>query len=121
VTYAISDASGVEGDTLVFTVTKIGSTSSSCSVNYATADGTAVAGTHYTATSGTLTFTSIQTSKTINVTTFDLGRLRGIRTMSVNLSSPSGGATISDSQGIGSLSASGDGGGGGGGCTPVCP
>jgi len=41
--------------------------------------------------------------------------------MSVNLSSPSGGATISDSQGIGSLSASGDGGGGGGGCNPVCP
>jgi YD repeat-containing protein len=107
VSYVISDASGVEGDVLVFTVTKSGSTSSSCSVNYATADGTAIAGTHYVATSGTLTFSAVQTTASVNVTTFDLGRLNGIKTMNVNLSSPSGGATITDSQGVGSISAGG--------------
>jgi hypothetical protein len=114
VSYVIGDASGVEGDTLVLTVTKSGSTTSSCSVNYATADGTATAPGFYAATSGTLTFTSAQTSLAVSVTTVDRGRLTGIKTMYVNLSSPTGGATISDSQGIGSISASG-----GGGC-PRC-
>jgi autotransporter-associated beta strand protein len=41
--------------------------SSTVTVNYTTENGTALAGTDYTATSGTLTFTSGQTSKTITV------------------------------------------------------
>lgn len=41
--------------------------SSTVTVNYATENGTALAGTDYTETSGTLTFTSGQTSKTITV------------------------------------------------------
>jgi len=117
VSYAISDASGTEGDTLVFTVTKTGTTSSSCSVGYATADGTAIAGTNYVAASGTLTFASTQPSSTISVTTIDQSRAKGTQTFNVNLSSPTGGATITDSQGIGSLAASG----GGIICTPFCP
>jgi hypothetical protein len=115
VSYSINDVSGTEGDVFTFTVTKAGATSNSCSVNYATANGTAVAGTHYVATSGTLTFTSTQTSRTTNVTTYDLGRSTGTKTMYVNLSSPTGGATVTDSQGIGSIGPSG----GGGGC-PLC-
>ena len=43
------------------------SPSSTVTVNYTTENGTAVAGTDYTATSGQLTFTSGQTSKTITV------------------------------------------------------
>lgn len=103
VSYVISDASTVEGGTLTFTVTKSGATSASCGVNYATANGTAVAGTHYTATSGTLTFSAAQTTATVSVTTFNLCRLRGTKTMYVNLSGATGGATITDSQGIGSI------------------
>ena len=106
--FAIGNASAVEGDPLVFTVTKSGSTTSSCGVNYATANGTATAGTHYTAASGTLTFTSAQTSQTISITTFNLNRTVGTKTMYVNLSSPTGGATITTSQGTGSISPSGD-------------
>ena len=57
---SISDASVVEGNSgttnAVFTVTLVGAHSGSVSVNYATADNTAVAGADYTATSGTLTF-----------------------------------------------------------------
>jgi hypothetical protein len=109
VSYSVNDVSKVEGGILVFTITKAGSTSSSCSVSYATADGTATAPTYYTATSGTLTFASAQTSNTVPVTTFNLGRSLGIRTMLLNLSSPTAGASISDAQGKGSITASGGG------------
>lgn len=112
VSFAIGNSEVVEGDTLVFTVTKSGSTSNNCSVNYATANGTAVAGTHYTATSGTTTFSATQTSATISVATIYIGRLSGIKTVYVNLSSPTGGATVTTSQGVGSIDAAG-----GGGCT----
>lgn len=107
VSFAVSDASATEGDPLIFTVTKTGSTSSSCSISYATADGTATAPTYYTAKSGTLTFSSSQTSQTVSVTTFDLGRLNATRRMFLNLSNATAGAAISDAQGIGSIAASG--------------
>jgi hypothetical protein len=51
----------------VFTVTLSSPPSSTVTVNYATADATAIAGSDYTAVSGTLTFTAGQTSKTITV------------------------------------------------------
>jgi chitinase len=119
VSYVIGDAAGTEGDILSFSVTKSGSTSSSCSINYATADGTAIAGTNYLATSGTLTFTAAQTLGTVSVSTIDQSRLVGNKTMFVNLSGATGGAAISDGQGQGSIGPSG--GGGGGQCNPVCP
>lgn len=112
VSYVVNDETVVEGSPLVFTVTKAGSTSSSCSVSYATANGTATTPTHYTAASGTLTFTSSQTSKTVTVQTIDNFRLNGTLNMYLNLSSPTVGATITDSQGKGSITASGAGGGG---------
>jgi len=88
-------------------VTKSGTTSSNCSVNYATANGTATAPTYYTAKSGTLTFTSGQTSQTVNVLTINLGRLNATKLMYLNLSNASDGGGISDSQGVGSILASG--------------
>jgi autotransporter-associated beta strand protein len=58
----------VSGSTeAVLTVTLSVSPSSTVTVNYATENGTALAGADYTATSGTLAFTSGQTSKTITV------------------------------------------------------
>src|SRR5687768_11906034 len=67
--FSVNDVTATEGSDLSFTVTKTGSTSSSFSVNYATANGTAVAGSDYTAASNTLTFTAAQTAKTVNVAT----------------------------------------------------
>lgn len=59
-TLAISDVSQVEGQTGAvnarFTVTLSQSSTSSVTVDYATTNGTATAGTDYTATSGRLTF-----------------------------------------------------------------
>jgi hypothetical protein len=112
VSFAVNDASTVEGVSLVFTVTKAGSTSSSCSVHYATANGSAISPGYYAATSGTLTFTSTQTSKTVTVTTVDNSRVSGNLTMYLNLSSPSAAGSISDSQGIGSIGPSDTGGSG---------
>lgn len=90
----------MEGETVVFTVTKTGATVASFSVNYATAAGTA-GGSDFVGKSGTLTFTSTQTSRTISVTASSDTTVEGNETFYVNLSSPSGGATLTDSQGRG--------------------
>jgi hypothetical protein len=104
VSFAVSDASVVEGGVLGFTVTKTGSPTINCSVNFATANGSAVAPGDYTAASGTLTFTPSQTSQTVSVTTFSNGiSPEGTRTMTLNLSGASSSATISDAQGVGTL------------------
>jgi GH18 family chitinase len=71
-TLAIASASTVEGNrgtkTLTFTVTLSSASASAVTVNYATADGTATAGSDYTAMSDALTFAAGETSKTLSVT-----------------------------------------------------
>ncbi len=101
--FSISDASATEGSNLTFTVTKSGSTAVTTAVSYATSNGTAAAGSDYTATSGSLSFTSSQTSKTISVTTTDDSSAESNETMTVNLSSPTNGSTISDGSGTGTI------------------
>ena len=58
------------------------------SVNYATADGTAVAGTHYVAVTGTLVFTNGIGTNTFTVPIINNGIIEGNRTFNVNLSHP---------------------------------
>ncbi len=60
------------------------------SVNYATADGTAVAGTDYVATSGAVTLQPGTTSQTITVPVIGDRLSRGSKTFKVQLSSPTG-------------------------------
>lgn len=48
--FSVNDVSATEGSALVFTVTKAGVASSSFSINYATSNGTAAAGSDYTST-----------------------------------------------------------------------
>jgi hypothetical protein len=66
---SVSDAVNTWGDTSPFTFTVSLSAASEdvVTVDYATADGTAVAGADYAAASGTLTFLPGETSKTITV------------------------------------------------------
>ena len=64
---SVSDVSASEGGTATFTVSMLEASPQTVTVNYATADGTAVAGVDYTATSGTLTFAPGQTSQTVTV------------------------------------------------------
>ena len=72
------------------------------SVRYATADGTAQAGTDYTATSGTLTFEHGETSKTVSVPVLDDSHDEGEETLTLRLSHASG-AAISDSEATGTI------------------
>lgn len=99
---AINDAGTLEGMAMTFTVTRSGSTSGTVTVDYATATGTAGPG-DFTAVSGTLTFISGQPSKTITVQTSQDIFVEDTEIFYVNLSNASGGATISDAQGIGTI------------------
>jgi YD repeat-containing protein len=100
--FSINNKTVSEGGTLSFTVTKTGATAKTHAVNYATANGTATTA-DYTAKSGTLTFTSGQTGKTVSVSTTEETTWELNETMAVNLSSATAGATISDSQEIGTI------------------
>lgn len=119
VSFTISSNGPVtEGANSVFTVTKSGTATQSYSVNYATANGTAVAPGDYTATSGTLTFTTAQTSKTVNVTTIDDATAESSETFTMSLSSPTGGSTIG-TPGTATATINASDGGGGGNQPPV--
>jgi hypothetical protein len=84
-----------ENTTAVFTVNRVGGSTGTVSVNYATSDGTANAGSDYTASSGTLTWASGDTApKTINVAVAaDFAQDNG-ETMTVTLSNPVGTALV---------------------------
>lgn len=71
-------------------------------VDYATADITAVAGQDYTETKGTLTFLSGETMKTINVAITDDSFVEPYETLSITLSSPSN-ATLEDGNAVGTV------------------
>jgi len=67
----VDDASATEGDattTLTFTVQLSAPSAQTVTVHFATQDGTATAGTDYTATSGDLTFQPGETEKSVAVT-----------------------------------------------------
>lgn len=101
--FTIGNGSVTEGSAMTFTVTRTGATSASHSVSYASADGSATSGVDFTATSGTLTFLPGETSKTITVPTIDDNVAESPETIFVNLSGPTGGATIAVSQGVGAI------------------
>ncbi|CAL1549070.1 unnamed protein product, partial [Lymnaea stagnalis] len=105
--FSISDVTLAEGNmgttAFVFTVTRSGGDDGTVTVNYATADGTGVAGEDYTAASGTLTFLDGETTKTITVLVSGDVSVEPNETFFVNLSGPTGGATITDGQGLGTI------------------
>jgi hypothetical protein len=87
----------------IFTVRLSAASGRSVSVKYATGDGTAAAGTDYTALAlTTLTFPAGQTSKTITVQIKGDTLREANETFYVNLSGAAN-ATISDAQGLGTI------------------
>ncbi|MBE9028497.1 DUF4347 domain-containing protein [filamentous cyanobacterium LEGE 11480] len=89
-----------DGGQAAITVTRSGNTNGSASVNYATSDGTATAGSDYTATTGTLNFANGETSKIFNINV--INDVDGERNESVNLqlSNPIGGTIGAQSTAI---------------------
>ena len=93
-TLAVTPASASIGTTgtasLVFTVSLSGVSASTITVPYSTADGTAVAGTDYTATGGTLTFAPGVTTQTVTVPVLAETTTSTSKTLSLDVTSSSG-------------------------------
>jgi hypothetical protein len=106
-TIAISDATPVvEGNSgtvsAIFTITLVGAHKGNVSVNFATADNTAIANPDYTGTSGTITFGPSESTKTISIDVKGDTIDEFDEQFFVNLWSPVGGI-INDAQGIGTI------------------
>ena len=89
---SVADASVREaaGATLDFEVTLSRAASGTVTVDYATSDGTAAAGSDYTATEGTLTFAAGDVSKTVSVPVLEDQHNDDGETLTLTLSNPSG-------------------------------
>jgi hypothetical protein len=103
---SISDCSVVEGNAgqvpCVFTLSLSGPTSLTVTVAYATANGTASAGSDYMAASGTLTFAPGSTSQPLPVQVLGDLIAEPDETFFVNLTGPTN-ATLGDAQGVGTI------------------
>jgi hypothetical protein len=101
----VTKAEGNSGSTaFVFDVTLSSAASGPVTVQYATADGTATAGSDYTAISSTtLTFAAGETSKQITVNVSGDTTVEPDETFFVNLTNVSANATIGDAQGQGTI------------------
>ena len=86
-TYSVNE----NGGTVTITAMRTGGSSGAASVSYATANGSATAGSDYTARSGTLTWADGDSAnKTFTVPILDDSILEGNETFTVNLSGASG-------------------------------
>lgn len=103
---SIADKTITEGNSgtlnATFTVSLNNPSSDPVTVVYSTANGTALAGSDYNATNGTLTFTAGQTGKTISVAVKGDTVIESNETFFVNLSNPING-NITDNQGLGTI------------------
>jgi hypothetical protein len=88
-TYTVREDAG----TASIVITRTGSTAGGATVDYATSDGTATAGTDYTTTTGTALFGIGQTSLTFTVPVTDTATADGVRTVNLTLSNPGPNAT----------------------------
>ena len=80
---------------VALTVSRVNGSDGEITVNYQTQDGSAKAGTDYTAASGELVFAEGETSKTISIAILNNSTVDGSRSFSVNLSGNNLGATTS--------------------------
>ena len=87
--------------TATITVTRIGGNQGAVTVDYATNDGTATAGSDYTATTGTLSWASgVSGPQTFTVSITNDTLVEPNETVNLSLSNPTGGATLGTSTAI---------------------
>jgi glucose/arabinose dehydrogenase len=103
---SVGDATVTEGDTggstAVFTVSLSAAVAQTVTVQYATADGTAVAGSDYAPVTGTLTFPPGTVTRTVSVPILGDVLDEDDETFTLDLSNPTN-ATIADGQGLGTI------------------
>jgi hypothetical protein len=88
--YTVSEGKGVAK----ITVKRTGGKASGVTVDYATSDGTAAAGTDYTAVVGTLVFGAGQTSSSFTIPLNNDAVDEVTKTVQLTLSNPTGGAAL---------------------------
>ncbi len=89
-TYSAAENAG----SALVTLSRSGGTAGGATVQYATSDGTALAGTDYMLSTGTVTFGTGETIKTFSVPLIDNALPDGTRTLNLTLSAPGGGASL---------------------------
>ena len=101
---AVADASVQEaaGASLGFRVTLAPAPDGPVTVDWATVDGSAVAGADYTAASGTLSFAAGETGKTVSVAVLDDDIDEGSETLTLRLSNATG-AVLDDAEAMGTI------------------
>ena len=103
-TFSVNGSSSVSEDagTATYSVSLSAAPESDVTVDYATSDGTATAGSDYTAASGTLTFTTTNwdTNQTVNVTITNDSVDESDETFTFTLSDAGTGATLSASPSV---------------------
>ncbi len=90
----VNSSSNESATTRTVDVTRTGGSDGTVAINYATADDTAIAGSDYTAKSGTLVFNQGETTKQISITILNDSIYELQESFALNLSSPTGGATL---------------------------
>jgi hypothetical protein len=101
---SVSDAAANEGSDEVFTISLGQASPTTVSVGWATQDGTAGAGSDFSAASGTVTFAPGETSKTVAVPVTADGQDEPSENFAVNLSNPVN-TRIRDANGVGTIGA----------------
>ena len=81
-----------EGNSVSINITRTGGTEGSITVDYTTLNGNAIAGTNFTAKSGTLTFANGESSKTISINTISDSNYTGEKRFYFQLDNISNGA-----------------------------
>ncbi|MEJ7577034.1 MAG: Calx-beta domain-containing protein [Pyrinomonadaceae bacterium] len=89
-TYRLSE----DGGSALITVNRVNGITGTATINYATSNGTATAGSDYTDTSGTLTFAESEATKTFTVPIINDMTDEPDETVSLTLSGPTGGASL---------------------------
>jgi hypothetical protein len=102
-TISITAASTNEGTSLAFTITRVGNTTQAVSASWATSNGAAIAGTNYSASSGTVSFAVGVTTATVSVPTSADGAITPNLTLTVTLSAPSNGAALGTASATGTI------------------
>ncbi len=101
---SISDVTATdETQDLTFAISRSGNTAQSFSLDYITADGTALAGSDYTSMSGAISFAVGETSKTITVPVLNDSLVENIEYLSLALSTTDSNIIFLDSQGMGTI------------------
>ena len=100
---SVADATSTEGGTAAFEVTLDRAAAAAVTVDYATSDGSAAAGSDYAAANGTLAFAAGEAAQTVLVSVLDDAVVEDEKTFVLTLTGASGNARLADATATGTI------------------